>query len=128
MYEQLEKEVRRILLAAFGSESLHGDLPASAHFARLNVVGYPEVWMLVYGDYMDFSYTGIAPPDTLIDGALAPLRPAQIIDWSPGRLACVQYEAADAASLSRALDGLIKRLHGLDDYQLVGALETWGRA
>lgn len=89
MQKESEQEIRRVLQAAFGTIHLHGKLPPSDHCARLEVAALPEAWVLIYGDYMDFSYTEKTPPDVLIDEVLTPLKPAQIIDWSPGRLACV---------------------------------------
>jgi len=126
--EESKAEVRRILQTAFGSLTLHGELSPREHFAKLSVVGHPEIWLLIYGGYMDFAYTGKISPDTLIDEVFAPLQSAQIIDWSPGRLACVEYKTADADELSLAIDGLIKKLYGLTDYKLEGSLETFGRA
>ncbi|MGK5068506.1 hypothetical protein [Janthinobacterium sp. RT4P48] len=128
MQEESKEEVRRILQAAFGSLSLHSKLPSREFYARLNVVGRPGVWVLIYGDYMDFSYAENSSPVPLITEVFAPLQPAEIIDWSPGRSACVQYKAADAEMLSQAIDALIKKLYGLADYKLAGSLETWARA
>lgn len=128
MDEESKAEVRRILQTAFGSLTLHGELSPREHFAKLSVVGHPEIWLLIYGGYMDFSYTEKTSPDTLIDESLAPLLPAQIIDWSPGRLACVEYKSTDSDKLSLAIDGLLRKLYGLTDYKLEGSLEACGRA
>ena len=128
MQEESKEEVRRILLAAFGGLNVHGELPSREFYARLSVVGRPDVWMLIYGDYMDFSYTENSSPAPLITEVFAVLQPAQIIDWSPGRLACVQYKSADAGMLFQAIDALIKKLYGLTEYKLAASLETFGRA
>lgn len=126
--QESEEEVRRILQAAFGTLALHGELPPSEHYATLDVLYHPEAWVQIYGDYMDFSYAEQAPPETLLAEVLASLQSAQIIDWCPGRLATVQYKAADAVTLSKTIDALLKKLYGFTDYKLVGTLKTWQRA
>lgn len=128
MQEESKEEVRRILQDAFGRLKLHGELASRESYARLSVVGRPDVWMLIYGDYMDFSYAENSSPVSLITEVFAALQPAQIIDWSPGRLACVQYKWADADMLFQAIDALLKKLYDLTEYKLVGSLETFGRA
>lgn len=128
MQEESKEELRRILQGAFGSLNLHSELPSREFCARLSVVGRPDVWILIYGDYMDFSYTENSSPVSLITDVFAVLQPAQIIDWSPGRLACVQYKSADANLLFQVIDALLKKLYGLTDYKLAGSLETFGRA
>lgn len=126
--EHVEEEIRRFLFAAFDCQCLHEELPRSEHFVRLNVVDHPEAWVVIYGNYLDFSYTEKAPPDTFIGEVFASLHPAHIIDWSPGRLACVKYNSADSAALAEAIHALFNRLYGLNNFKIVGSLETWGRA
>lgn len=128
MQEESKEEIRRILQEAFGCLNLHSELPSREFYARLSVVGRPDVWILIYGDYMDFSYTENSSPAPLITEVFVALQPAQIIDWSPGRLACVQYRSADANMLFQAIDALLKKLYGLTEYKLAGTLEKFGHA
>jgi len=128
MQEESKEEVRRILLGAFGSLNLHSEHPSREFYARLSVVGRPDVWILIYGDYMDFSFTENSSPAPLITEVFAALQPAQIIDWSPGRLACIQYNSANANMLFQVIDALLKKLYGLTEYKLAGSLETFERA
>lgn len=127
MHNESIQEIRKVLLEAFGSAQLE-NMTGRDRFVSVKVETCPEAWVTIYGDYMDFSYKEQTPPEALIPEVFVSLQPAQIIDWSPGRLACVQYKKADAVALATAIDALLKRLYGLTDYKLVASIETWGRA
>jgi hypothetical protein len=63
--------------------------------------------------YFDFGYVGEQPPQQALAAVLARHPGSAIIDWSAGRLACIQTDDADLARLEQLIMDVASEMHGV---------------
>ena len=82
------------------------DQPIPIHnnlIVTLSSESNPEIWVSIYGEILDFSYTSQQPPQAFAQGVFTDLPSWQLIDWSPGRIATVEFHQVKFQELSRAI-------------------------
>jgi hypothetical protein len=120
-------------IAAFLTQALQwqdGALlpPDTPLIAKIEIDGRPDSWVAVYGNTLDFAFVGDQPPDTFVQSVFASVPSCQVVDWSPGRLATIEYGPVELQSLSGTVDLLFETLYSLKDYSIVGTIERFGCA
>jgi len=71
-----------------------------------------NAWVLVYplhdasAPYFDFMYTRKEPPQEALSALLGKYPQCSIIDWSPGRLACIEAHQTDVETLAEIIQDL----------------------
>ncbi|MDD1015008.1 hypothetical protein [Pseudomonas rubra] len=89
--------LRRITLG--GPEWAHRNV-------TLRFPGPSSAWVLVYPledastRYFDFMYTRTEPPQQALGALLTKYPACSVIDWSPGRLACISAPGVDVETLA----------------------------
>lgn len=95
------------------------DGPEWAHrYVTLWFQNPPNAWVLVYPlqdtteAYFDFMYTGTQSPKAALPTLLAKYPQCDVIDWSPGRLACISAPATDIETLEEIIQDLAQEAWG----------------
>ena len=105
-----------------------------SRLVRLNFNGNPEAWFTLYpiqgnsSPYFDFAYRDAASPQVRLADVLARFDECEIIDWSPGRLACIQVNRADVAQLARIITAVAEAVFGMDRFDVEMLYEDMQRA
>jgi hypothetical protein len=74
--------------------------------------GPSNAWALVYAlqnasaPYFDFMYTHKEPPQEALSALLGKYPQCSVIDWSPGRLACIEAQGVDVETLAEIIRDL----------------------
>lgn len=76
--------------------------------------GPSNAWAMVYlfqdgsDPYFDFMYTHKEPPDEVLSALLEKYPQCTVIDWSPGRLACISAPGADIEALVDIIQAVVE--------------------
>jgi hypothetical protein len=93
-----------------------------------------EAWVLLYplqgnnAPYFDFAYQSEVTPEKVLEGFLAIHRKCEVIDWSRGRLACIQVSGANMDLLAEIITDVAKTVFHLDPFTIETFYEEMGRA
>lgn len=83
-----------------------------------------EAWVTIYpiqgngSPYFDFAYLDDASPQERLAEVLASFAECEVIDWSPGRLACIQADGADVTRLATIITAVAKAAFGIDRFNI----------
>jgi hypothetical protein len=81
-----------------------------------------DAWVVVYpiegndSPYFDFAYSNEARPQDALAKVLERHSRCSVIDWSPGRLACIQAEGASVIQLTELIGEVAKEVFGIDRF------------
>lgn len=102
-------------------------------WVTLWIPGQKNAWILVYPlqdesqPYFDLTYTRQESPQETLS-VLLEKHHCAIIDWSPGRLACIQTTTVDVEALARILNDVVEAVWGCHATVVDAAYEEMGRA
>ena len=104
-------------------------LPLNSHLiATLSNAVSPEHWVSVYGNTLDFSYNSHKPPYTYAQKIFSALPSWQLVDWSPGRLATIEFDSVEIQKISEVIFLLFNEMHEELEYSLVCKTTSFGAA
>lgn len=87
-------------------------------FVELRFQGQGAFWVRVMplleesDPYFDFSYPDALSPNEYLSEVILEFGQCEIIDWSPGRLACMQIKGASLAKFASVLEHVTEKLLG----------------
>jgi hypothetical protein len=102
------------------SQMASGGPQWSSRIVTLNCNREPRAWVTLYpitansSPYFDFAYFNEASPQEALARVLASCKECEVIDWSPGRLACIQASGADLARLVEIITEVAKEAFGVN--------------
>lgn len=73
--------------------------------------------------YFDFVYTSLQEPTDLIAHLEREFGPCGLVDWSPGRLACIRAKGSDRKRLAHMVDYVAKATFGEDAGEMTAYYE-----
>ena len=123
-----QKQIAHFIAAALqcGIDDL---LPLNPHLiVTLSSDANPNHWVSVYGNILDFAYSSQRPPNTFAQQIFAVLPSWQLVDWSPGRLATLEFESVQVQNLSAAVSLYFKAVHEAESYSISYSVKSFGRA
>jgi hypothetical protein len=94
----------------------HGGPEWARRYVTLWFPGSSNAWVQVYplqdenAPYFDFMYTHTKSPQEALSALLLTYPQCAIIDWSPGRLACIQAQGADIETLADVIRDVIEAI------------------
>jgi hypothetical protein len=104
-------------------------LPLNSNLiATLSSEVNPKHWVSVYGNILDFAYTSHQPPHTFAQQIFSELPSWQLVDWSPGRLATVEFDNVELQKLSQAICLFFNAMHETAEYSLTCSAKSFGSA
>lgn len=80
--------------------------------------GPTNAWVVVYPlqgtsePYFDFMYTGTESPKAALPWLLVKYPQCDVVDWSPGRLACISASTMDIETLAQMIQDLAREAWG----------------
>jgi len=87
----------------------HGGPEWAYRYVTMYFSGPSNAWALVYSlqdtsaPYFDFMYTCKEPPQKALSALLGKYPQCSVIDWSPGRLACIEAQGLDVDTLAEII-------------------------
>lgn len=92
-----------------------------------------EAWVLLIpqGDHtlcIDFAYQYEVSPETALEGFFAIHGECEIVDWSPGRLACILVDGSNLDLLAEIINDVVKMVFRLDPFTFETFYQEMGRA
>lgn len=112
----------------------HGGPEWAHRYVTMWFPGPSNAWAQVYplqgtqDPYFDFMYTGKEPPRKVLSAVLAKYPQCTVIDWSPGRLACLRATQTNAGTLAEIIRDVAETAWGEDDTVVDASYEEMGRA
>ncbi|MGJ7529680.1 hypothetical protein [Variovorax sp. GB1P17] len=112
----------------------HGGAEWAHRYVTLWIPGPSNAWVVVYplqredGPYFDFMYTRTEPPQEALSVLLGQYPECTVIDWSPGRLACIQTLDPDVETLARIIHDVAEAAWGEHVTAIDASYEEMGRA
>ncbi|WP_027609328.1 MULTISPECIES: hypothetical protein [unclassified Pseudomonas] len=103
-------------------------------YVHLCFPGPSNAWALMYplqntsAPYFDFMYTHKAPPQTVLSALLEQYPQCSVIDWSPGRSACIEAEGVNVETLAEIIRDLAEAAWEEHITFVDAAYEEMGRA
>lgn len=103
-------------------------------YVTLRFHGASQGWILVYPlsgnttPYFDFMYGADHPPEEVFSGLLKAHPGSLILDWSPGRSACMEVPVADVETLAEVMLAIAKEAWGESNPQVEAFYEEMGKA
>ncbi len=116
------------------SNLAHGGVEWASRYVTLNFNGDREAWVTIYpiqgnaSPYFDFAYLYDASPQERLAEVLASFAECEVVDWSPGRLACIQADRADVTQLATIITAVAKAAFGIDQFNIDAFYEDFQRA
>ena len=116
------------------SNLAHGGHEWASRYVTLKFNGNREAWVTIYpiqgngSPYFDFSYLDDTSPQERLAEVLTSLSECEVIDWSPGRLACIQAHRADVTRLATIITAVAKAAFGIDRFNIDAFYESIQRA
>ncbi|QXI31146.1 hypothetical protein [Pseudomonas vanderleydeniana] len=96
--------------------------------------GPADVWVLVYPrwenstPYFDVQYTRDEPPRQALAGLLERYPQCAVLDWSPGRLACIEVLDESLETLAQIIQDVVEAIGGERITAIEAFYEQAGRA
>jgi|GEM_PF-3302574 len=123
-----QKNIAHLIAAALQC-STDDLLPLNPHLiVTLSSDAKPIHWVNVYGNIVDFAYSSERPPNAFAQQVFAALPSWQLVDWSPGRLATLEFDSIQIQSLSEAISLYFKAVHEEASYSISSSVKPVGRA
>ena len=124
----MQKNIAHLIAAALQC-STDDLLPLKPHLiVTLSSDANPNHWVSVYGNIVDFAYSSQRPPNAFAQQVFAALRSWQLVDWSPGRLATLEFDSIQLQKLSEAISLYFKAVHEAASYSISSSVKPFGRA
>ena len=123
-----QKNIAHLIAAALQC-STDDLLPLNPHLViTLSSDTKPNHWVSVYGNIVDFAYSSERPPSAFAHKVFTALPSWQLVDWSPGRLATLEFDSIQVQSLSEAISLYFKAVHEEASYSITSSVKLVGRA
>ena len=112
----------------------HGGADWMYRYVTLRYPGSSSNWMLLYpfqdskAPYFDFMYGTNADPQQVLEPLFERYPQCSIIDWSRGRLACLEAVGVDVESLAEIMQEVARLVWGERNQLVDGWYEEMGRA
>ena len=124
----MQKNIAHLIAAALQC-STDDLLPLNPHLiVTLSSDANPNHWVSVYGNIVDFAYRSQRPPNAFAQQVFAALPSWQLVDWSPGRLATLEFDSIQIQKLSEAISLYFKAVHEAASYSINSSVKPFGRA
>ncbi|WP_416769537.1 hypothetical protein ACMGT0_20500 [Pseudomonas sp. RHF3.3-3] len=106
----------------------------ASRYVTLRFPSPVDAWVLVYplwensAPYFDVQYTRDEPPRQALAGLLERYPQCAVLDWSPGRLACIEVLNESLESLAQIIQDVVEAIGGERITVLEAFYEQAGRA
>lgn len=112
----------------------HGEPEWAHRNVTLWFPGPSNAWVLVYSlrdaraSCFDFMYTHKKPPQKALSELLEKYPECTVIDWSAGRLACIEAEGVDVETLAKIIQDVAETVWGEHSSVVDASYEEMSRA
>lgn len=104
----------------------------SHSFVQMKLNQRPDAWVTVYSvdesPYFDFGYLNPKDPRQTLAGTLVLYETCEVIDWSPGRLACIRAKGVGVEQLIDIITAVASEVFGFSHFTIEVSFGDFGRA